>query len=101
MPTYTYETISESSEHVPQRFEVFQRMSDSPLKEHPDTGEPVRRVITGGCGIKIKGLKRSTQVNKSSPAATACGCATAALRPQGEIQRPGGCGHKHGHGHKH
>lgn len=45
MPRYVYEVISESGE-AGQRFEVHQKMSDPPLTEHPETGEPVRRVIT-------------------------------------------------------
>ena len=103
MPTYIYETISDTPDHTPQRFEVFQRMSDMPLEKHPETGEPIRRVITAGGGIMLTGLKRSTSVNKRSPAATACGCATAALRAdrQVQIKRPDGCGHGHWHGHEH
>ena len=75
MPTYVYEIIASSSGAEPRQFEVFQRMSDAPLNIDPDSGKPVRRIITGGVGIKLKGLKRSTVVNKKSAAATACGCA--------------------------
>jgi len=49
-------------------------MTDEPLKTDPLSGEPVKRIISGGIGIKLKGLKRSTVVNKRSAAATACGC---------------------------
>lgn len=76
MPTYTYETIPTKQDEKPRRFEVFQRMSDPSLTEDPATGEPVRMIITGGSGIKLGVLRRSTIVNKKSPAATACGCAT-------------------------
>jgi predicted nucleic acid-binding Zn ribbon protein len=76
MPTYVYETIPGSPDEEPRRFEVFQRMSDEPLTHEPESGEPVRRIITGGIGLKLGVLKRSTVVDKSSPAATACGCAT-------------------------
>lgn len=75
MPTYVYETIPGNSREAPRRFEIFQRMSDATLTREPDTGEAVRLIITGGIGIKLKGLKRSTVVNKKSAAATACGCA--------------------------
>jgi hypothetical protein len=44
MPTYIYETIRENGEPG-ERFEVVQAMSDPPLTQHPETGEPVRRVI--------------------------------------------------------
>ena len=76
MPTYVYETIPSNSAEQPRRFEVFQRMSDEPLSQDPTTGEPVRKIITGGIGLKLGVLRRSTVVDKKSPAATACGCAT-------------------------
>lgn len=82
MPTYVYETIPADSDTVPRRFEVFHKMSDEPLKVDPETGLPVKRLISGGLGIKLNGLKRSTKVNKLSPAATACGCGS-------------GSGHRH------
>jgi predicted nucleic acid-binding Zn ribbon protein len=82
MPTYLYETIPTDKNTLPRQFEVFHRMSDKPLKADPKTGLEVKQLITGGIGIKLKGLRRSTLVNKLSPAATACGCAT-------------GCGHRH------
>lgn len=74
MPTYTYETVPLDSGSEPRRFDVFQKMTDEPLKTDPLSGEPVKRIISGGIGIKLKGLKRSTVVNKRSAAATACGC---------------------------
>ena len=76
MPTYVYETIPTDPTTEPRRFEVFQRMTDSPLVQDPVTGEPVRKIITGGIGLQLGILKRSTVVDKKSPAATACGCAT-------------------------
>lgn len=76
MPTYVYETIPANPENEPRRFEVTQRMTDKPLSADPVTGDPVRKIITGGVGLRIPGLKRSTVVDKKSPAATACGCAT-------------------------
>jgi len=76
MPTYVYETIPEDPDQLPRRFEVFQRMRDASLTHAPDSGEPVRRIITGGIGLQLGVLKRSTVVDKKSPAATACGCAT-------------------------
>jgi hypothetical protein len=50
MPIYVYETIGEK----PRRFELKQGMSDAPLKRDPETGEPVRRVISGGYGYMEK-----------------------------------------------
>lgn len=44
MPTYIYETIVGEGE-TPERFEIFQKMSDDALEKHPETGQPVKRVI--------------------------------------------------------
>ncbi len=51
MPTYVYETIPQRAGEKPQRFEIDQRMSEKSLERHPETGVPVRRVISGGAGI--------------------------------------------------
>lgn len=48
MATYIYETIPQKKARKPRRFEIEQKMSDAPLTHDPKTGEPVRRVITGG-----------------------------------------------------
>ena len=45
MPIYEYEVILEDGEPG-MRFEVRQSMSDEPLTHHPQTGQPVRRVIS-------------------------------------------------------
>ena len=37
------------------RFEVTQSMKDEPLRTDPETGEPVRRVISGGMGVLVPG----------------------------------------------
>ena len=44
MPTYVYEVIREDGA-AGERFEVVQKMTDSPLTHHPETGQPVRRVF--------------------------------------------------------
>ena len=53
MPTYIYETTDESK--PAHRFEIQQSMKDEPLKKHPETGEPIRRLISGGLGYMAKG----------------------------------------------
>ncbi|MBI2515651.1 MAG: zinc ribbon domain-containing protein [Opitutae bacterium] len=70
MATYVYETVPPRPGETPRRFEVVQSMKDIPLTRHPDTGEPVRRVITGGYGLMGVG-------EKTPPAAAPCspGCA--------------------------
>jgi predicted nucleic acid-binding Zn ribbon protein len=55
MTTYIYETIPEKPGEEPRRFEVQQKMSDPPLKTDPETGLPVKRVITGGSGVVFHG----------------------------------------------
>ena len=50
MPTYEYECKSCSH-----GFEVFQAMSEPPLKECPKCGKEVRRLIFGGAGVIFKG----------------------------------------------
>ena len=55
MATYTYETIPKNAKDKPRRFEVQQKMSDPALTTDPETGLPVKRVITGGCGNIMRG----------------------------------------------
>jgi predicted nucleic acid-binding Zn ribbon protein len=51
MPTYVYETIPQKSGDEVRRYEIRQSMKDAALTKHPETGEPIRRVITGGMGF--------------------------------------------------
>lgn len=73
MPTYVYETIPASENEQPVRFEVRQSMNDKPLERHPETGQPVRRVITGGLGV-ITSQKGGSTPPPSPCAGGACGC---------------------------
>ncbi|MDR2576316.1 MAG: zinc ribbon domain-containing protein [Treponema sp.] len=50
MPTYEYECKKCSY-----RFEVFQSMSDEPVKKCPECGKEVRRLVSGGVGVIFKG----------------------------------------------
>ncbi len=50
MPIYTYETIPQNPGDTVERFELKQGMTEDALTNHPDTGVPVKRVITGGLG---------------------------------------------------
>ena len=52
MPTYVYETIPQSESEQPTRFEIRQKMADQPLREHPETGQPVRRIIAAGVSVR-------------------------------------------------
>jgi len=45
MPTYVYQVIKPDGSEG-EIFEVVQKMSEPALTKHPETGEPVQRVIT-------------------------------------------------------
>ena len=49
MPTYVYKRQDGTV------FEITQRISEDALKICPETGQPVKRVITGGGGVVYKG----------------------------------------------
>jgi len=71
MTTYIYETIPADDSNEPKVFEFQQRMTDRPLTQHPETGEPVRRVISGGLGIMQKG---KASAPSPSSCGSGCGC---------------------------
>jgi putative FmdB family regulatory protein len=50
MPTYEYECKS-----CGHNFEAFQSMTEEPLRECPECGREVRRLINGGGGVIFKG----------------------------------------------
>jgi predicted nucleic acid-binding Zn ribbon protein len=64
MPTYLYETVPSDTRTAPQRFEIQQSMNDPVLTQHPETGEPIRRVILGGYGL----------IEKTKPTSSQSGC---------------------------
>jgi hypothetical protein len=74
MATYVYETIPRRAGETPRRFEVVQSMKDAPLTQHPDTGEPVRRVISGGFGFMEKAGPKSSPAPVAAPCAPGCAC---------------------------
>ena len=55
MPTYVYETIPQLPDQPVRRFELKQSMSEAALTRDPQNGTPVRRVISGGYGLMLKG----------------------------------------------
>jgi len=59
MAIYIYETIPAKPGEEAKRFEIQQSMKDAALETHPETGERIRRVITGGTGF-ISAGKSST-----------------------------------------
>ncbi len=79
MATYVYETVPSGPRGPERRFEVVQSMREQPLTRHPDTGEPVRRVITGGYGFIRTGEKTAPP---SAPCAPGCACHSGPKFPQ-------------------
>src|SRR5437868_11193739 len=69
MPIYIYETINPSK--PVRRFELKQSMKDEPLRVDPETGEPVKRVISGGFGVHVPG--GSTGPSVGSVGSHGCG----------------------------
>ena len=65
--TYLYETLPAREGEAVKRFEFKQGMNDAPLSRHPETGEPIRRVILGGWGL----LTSKSQGNSNQGG---CGC---------------------------
>ncbi len=66
MPTYDYECIS-----CGLQFEVFQSMSDEPVKECPNCKKEVKRLVGGGLGVIFKGSGfYVTDNNKKSSSAS-------------------------------
>jgi len=78
MPTYIYETVDEPRE----RFEIKQSMKDNALTLHPETGKPVRRVISGGYGMIVKTATVMAPCGEPAPRGGCCGGGCA-------------CGHAH------
>ena len=69
MPIYVYETTGKN----PRQFEVKQSMSDAPLTHDPESGEPVRRVISGGFGLLQKAGAKAAP-SQSGGCGSGCGC---------------------------
>jgi predicted nucleic acid-binding Zn ribbon protein len=53
VPIYVYETTDPGK--PVRRFELKQGMRDKALQVDPQTGEPIRRVISGGYGVVVTG----------------------------------------------
>lgn len=71
MATYVYETLPQNPGDTVVQFELKQSMRDDPLTQHPETGVPVRRIISGGYGLIGANTGRSGESAGSAPAAPA------------------------------
>ena len=76
MATYVYETTDPKK--PVRQFELQHSMKDEPLTQHPETGEPIRRIITGGFGFASTGnAPRHADMQRaaaSKSCGTGCGC---------------------------
>ncbi len=76
MATYIYETTDPKK--PVRQFEIQHSMKDAPLTRHPETGEAIRRVITGGFGVMAGGnIPRHADMQRASSGGscgTGCGC---------------------------
>jgi putative FmdB family regulatory protein len=69
MPTYDYECEASG-----RRFERFQAMSEEPLKQCPECGGSVRRLIGSGGAVLFKGSGfHATDYGRGAESATRCG----------------------------
>jgi predicted nucleic acid-binding Zn ribbon protein len=70
MATYVYETLNKPV----RRFELQQSMKDAPFTKHPETGVPIRRVITGGYGYSAKAKSMPSSAGAHHCGSGSCGC---------------------------
>lgn len=84
MPTYEYETIPQQPRQRATRFELYQPITSKALTRHPETGEPVRRVISGGLGIFTE--------SKASEGPSPCGAGGCDVAQSCEAAQAGACG---------
>ena len=69
MAIYVYQTVPVKEGGPVRTYEIRQSMKDEALTEHPETKEPIRRVITGGLGIMT-----SSKVGSAPPPLGGGGC---------------------------
>ncbi|MDD5200907.1 MAG: hypothetical protein PHC88_14015 [Terrimicrobiaceae bacterium] len=70
MPTYVYETVKRPAH----RYEIRQSMKDDALRTHPETGEEIRRVITGGFGYLARGKRSAAPAPRPRGGCGSGGC---------------------------
>ena len=67
--TYLYETIPTREGEPAKQYEIKQGANEAPLTQHPETGEPIRRIILGGWGLTLG----KAGGESSSPGGCGCG----------------------------
>jgi predicted nucleic acid-binding Zn ribbon protein len=76
MPVYVYETIPQSDADLPLTFELRQSMSEPCLTAHPETGKPVRRVLSGGLATFTGNSAGAAPMRGGGGCGSGCGCAS-------------------------
>lgn len=76
MAVYLYQTIPVRDGEPVRTYEIRQSMKDAALSRHPETGEPIRRVITGGLGVMTssKGAPAPRPAARGHCCGGGCGC---------------------------
>ena len=69
------ETMPSKAGEKPRYHEIKQSMSDAPLAKHPETGQPIRRVVLGGFGVLPSGKSGGDDTSPgNSCCGPSCGC---------------------------
>jgi len=74
MPVYVYETIPTTDSESLERFELRQSMSEPSLTTHPETGVPVRRVVSGGLATFTQPTAAPRGPSGGMGCGSGCGC---------------------------
>jgi predicted nucleic acid-binding Zn ribbon protein len=74
MPMYVYETVPTSGDETLERFELRQSMSEPSLTTHPETGVPVRRVLSGGLATFTNSAAPQPGPRGGMGCGSGCGC---------------------------
>jgi predicted nucleic acid-binding Zn ribbon protein len=77
MPTYIYETIPAKKGTIPKRYEIKQSIKDVAFTKHPETGEPIKRVVAGGIGVLTSSSSATSRPHTHTPS---CGCGSGGCR---------------------
>jgi predicted nucleic acid-binding Zn ribbon protein len=75
MPTYVYETIPASKGEESRRYEFKQSIKDPAFVKHPQTGEPIKRIIAGSVSVLT-----SVQGGHMHTHTPSCGCGAGGCR---------------------
>ncbi len=86
MPTYVYETISEDEAEY-DRFEIYQKLCEPALTEHPESGLPVRRVI---CAPAVVSRLHSKDIAKDNKRLSQLGFTKYEKTGDGKYERTAG-----------